>query len=276
MYYTGEYTNLKIDPYELCPCGSDKKFKFCCYQKARKVRDEGFTPKNYNESRMNHELLKVWESTDFKFCFGFDETECDGQIKSAHSIQNNRILNKISHDNHVYSMVGKISNESPIASFKKISKNKASTFFGFCDTHDTELFKPIELKAYNNEPEQNFLFAFRAHAIEYHKKLRKLNNFREIFKINPSALIRNDSVYAYRVCELDIEDCKKDYENFKLDYIKKDYSRLRTFYRRLDYEVNFAASSSFCVQNDLEENEMNKIYDSLEGYMPSIYLNVYP
>ena len=26
---------LKIEAYEPCPCGSEKKFKFCCYSKAK-------------------------------------------------------------------------------------------------------------------------------------------------------------------------------------------------------------------------------------------------
>ena len=43
--------------------------------------------------------------------------------------------------------------------FKKMSRNKASTFFGFCDYHDTEVFKPIELVPYQNTPERHFLMA---------------------------------------------------------------------------------------------------------------------
>jgi len=29
-----ENRRMKIDPYSPCGCGSGKKFKFCCYQKA--------------------------------------------------------------------------------------------------------------------------------------------------------------------------------------------------------------------------------------------------
>ncbi|MGN7403413.1 SEC-C domain-containing protein [Cytobacillus praedii] len=276
LLYTGGHVNLKLDPYEECPCGSEKKYKFCCYQKAREVRDEGYKPEKLSEGRINHEILKAWESTDFKTCFAFNKEECNGAIKGAHSIQNNRILNKISKDGHVYRIESKISEQAPKTHFKKVSKNKASTFFGFCDFHDTEIFKPIELEDYRNEPLQNFLFAFRGHTIEHHMKIRKLNNQRNIFKINPSLLLSNEGVYLYRVSQFDVFDCEKEYEIFKSDYKNRNFSRLRTFHRKINIETSFAVSSSFAVKDDLMGNEINDIYGSIEEYLPSIYLNVYP
>lgn len=273
---SGRNMNLKIDPYELCPCGSNDKFKFCCYQLARRVKNDGFKPLDYSEARMTHEAKKMWEKSDVKKCLALDENGCKGQIKNAHSIQNNRILNRISKDNHLYYFSTSISKKGPAIELKKISKNKASTFFGFCDHHDTELFKPIELRDYTNDMEQNFLFAFRAHAIEYHRKIRKLNHFREILKINPSQLLYTQGVYLYRVHSMDVADCEKNHLVFKNDFMLKDYSRIRTIYRKLDYEISFATSSSFAVRLDLEGNLMNDIYSVDDEYMPSIYLNVFP
>jgi hypothetical protein len=267
---------LKIDAYEPCPCGSDKKFKFCCYQKAREIKHDGFKVPEYTEGRMNHEAQEIWKKSDFKTCLAFDKSECDDVIKDAHSIQNNRILNRISKDGHVYYIKAKLTKKGPEAIFDKISRNKASTFFGFCNKHDNELFKPIEQKEYNNEPEQNFLFAFRAHAVEYHRKLRKLNHFREMIKINPGLLMDEEGVYLYRLHQLDVEDCKKNHETFKRDYFLRDFTKIRTIYRKLDFEISFAACSSFAVQFDLEGNKINNIYSIREKFIPSIYLNVYP
>ncbi|GIO34663.1 MULTISPECIES: SEC-C metal-binding domain-containing protein [Paenibacillus] len=28
-------SDVKIEPYELCPCNSGAKFKFCCYKEAK-------------------------------------------------------------------------------------------------------------------------------------------------------------------------------------------------------------------------------------------------
>lgn len=277
MIFNAIGKNLKIDPYEPCPCGTDKKFKFCCYQKARSFKQETLRSySEYSDKRLHHEFTKLWESTDFKKCFGFDSENCNGIIKSAHSIQNNRILNRISENGHVYTISHKITKEGIKPEFKKVSKNQASTFFGFCDYHDTELFKPIELHDYKNDPLQNYLFAFRAFAIEYHKKIRKLENYRNTFKLNPAALLDEGAVYSYRIAQLDIEDDKIEYQKFQRAHTESNFGNIITISRQLNYEVKFAASSSFAVKDDLNGKMINDIYSEKAEEMPSIYINVYP
>ncbi|MCY8685629.1 SEC-C domain-containing protein [Bacillus spizizenii] len=270
--------DLKFEPYEPCPCLSGKKFKFCCYQKARNFKQKSLSELNYSESRIQYEMSKLWDETDFKTCFGFKKEECGDLIKSAHSIQNNRILNRISDENHVYQISHRISKDEGITTeFKRISKNKASTFFGFCDFHDTELFKPIELKDYENEEIQNFLFAFRALSIEMHKKIRRLESLRNISKKYPNKLIDPFFVYNFKQAELDIRDFKSDYEKFKRGYIENNFSNIKTLFRKLPFEINFAVSTSFAVNEDLNGNTLNEIHNIDKNLvLPSIYLNIYP
>jgi hypothetical protein len=138
------------------------------------------------------------------------------------------------------------------------------------------LFKPIEVKDYTQEPLQNFLFAFRAFAVEYHKKLRQLDNMRNMFKLYPNQLLKEDAVYIYRVSQLDLKDLKESYESFKLEYFKGDFRKLKTIYRKLDFEVEFAACTSFTVRTDIFGNEINDIFNLEDKMLPSIYVNVYP
>lgn len=270
--------NLKIDAYEPCPCGSGKKFKYCCYQKARDEKHSENKKPKYSSNRINHIAHKSWETANLKVCLAFDSTKCDGNIKGAHSIQNNRILNRISEEGHLLRIASEISDDEPKTIFKKISKNKASTFFGFCDFHDTELFKPIEIKEYKRHSIQDFLFAYRAHAIEYHRKMQSLNEAQKHLKENPSEMLKYDSflIYRYRVTQLDIKDFENDYYIFKQDYLNENYNNLITIYRHLDYEIKFATTSSFAVQEDLYGNKINQIYDLRADKMSSIYLNIYP
>src|SRR5699024_2422992 len=191
-------------------------------------------------------IRQEWEKADLKICLGFNKDECTPTIKGAHSIQNNRFLNKISEGGHVYQIKGEVSKQKgPYSVFDKISRNKASTFFGFCDHHDTVLFKPIELSEYEGKPIQNFLFAFRASALEYHRKQRLLNNIRQMFTRFPAALLDPFSVNLYRVTLLDVSDYEKDYNHFKKEYLNGEFKNLRTIYRTLDYEVEFTTSSAF-------------------------------
>ena len=71
--------------------------------------------------------------------------------------------------------------------FEKIGISSASTFFGFCNHHDTVIFSEIENKDYIGNHEQNFLYAYRACALEYVKKKEaccffkaSLNKFKNI------------------------------------------------------------------------------------------------
>ena len=266
----------QIDPYEPCPCGSEKNFKFCCYQIARKSKDSAHKFSDYTDKRLHHEITKMWDDTDFKVCLGFNEEECKPLIKSAHAIQNNRILNRISENGHVYTIASKVSQKGVNAEFKKISKNKASTFFGFCDFHDTELFKPIELNEYTEENIQNFLFAFRGFCLEYHRKIRKMETTRNGLKIHPASMLSPMSIYGYRVAEFDLADCKTEYELFKDDYQNSNYENLVTIHRTLNYEVEFAISSACAVQDDLLGNEINDIFSIEAELIPNIYINIFP
>lgn len=278
MMVLGQSTDSKFDPYGPCPCDSGKKFKFCCYPKAMEAKNNKSRKalyEEYSDGRINHELHKQWEDTDFKTCFGFDEEKCVREIKNAHSIQNNRILNKISVNNHVYRFSNKVTKRDIEVELKKVSKNKASTFFGFCDFHDTELFKPIELREYNEEPLQDFLFAFRALCLESHKKARELEVRKNIFRKRPELMVDRASVFQYQVSCLDIEDYTESRELFKQDYFNNDFSKIRTLYRKLDFEIEFATSSAFAIQHDIYGNEIQDIY-SLREDISMIYVNVYP
>lgn len=267
---------IKFEAYESCPCGSGQKFKFCCYQRAKNAKHAKNERIHYSDGRLYHLMNKSWEESNFKLCFGFDKEECEGVIKGAHSIQNNRILNRISDNGHVYHISGKVEKSELKPAFKKLSRNAASTFFGFCNFHDTELFKPIEQKEYNQEPIQNFLFAFRALTLQYHNKRRELTAVQNHFKEFPDSMLDPEGVYRYRLALLDVSDCTKQYEIFKNNYMESDFERLRTIYRKLDFEVNFASSASFAVQYDLKGNMMNDIYTNKNPEkMPSIFITIY-
>lgn len=269
--------SFELDPYEDCPCGSSKKFKFCCYAKARETnRKQNSRPYNYSDDRLKNMAHSLWKDTDFKHCFISDD-QCKGKIKSAHSIQNNRILNRISEDGHVYTIEATIKNSGIEPEFKKISRNKASTFFGFCDYHDTEVFKPIELVPYQNTPEQHFLLAYRGFCVAYHKVIRKMNTIRNSAKQFPDSLLNPQTVNMYRVAQLDMKDDKIEFNNFTDDLRNKKYSCLETFSYTLNYEVNFSVSSCFAISEDMNRKLLQDIHDLNEDILiPRIIANIFP
>ncbi len=123
---------------------------------------------------MNKELknfiYKV-NTKDYRRCL-FPGGNCQEKTSNAHSIQNSRIFDLLEKDKHLvgFKIVPK-SKTGPYLDFdEKISKNKASTFQGLCNNHDTEIFLEIENQSLDlkNNSKQLFLFAYRAVLKEMH------------------------------------------------------------------------------------------------------------
>lgn len=269
--------HYELEPYEECPCGSRKKFKFCCFKKAKEaVRNTKNHSNNYTVDRIRNMATNFWKETDFELCF-VGGKECHGKIKSAHSIQNNRILNRISEDGHVYTIELTVTENGPEPYFKKISRNKASTFFGFCDYHDTQIFKPIEIVSYENNPKQNFLFAYRGFCVAHHKVVRKMSTLRNTSKKFPKSLLDPQTINVYRTTQMDLRDGKEQLEKFTEDLLKSNYDQLVTFSYTLDYEVNFAVSSCLAIEKDMEMKPLQDIYDLHEDVLvPTVFINIFP
>ena len=89
----------------------------------------------------------------------------------AHTLHRAGLLEVISVDQHVYGLdLTAMPDDSGVYRFKRIGINKASTFTGFCQRHDTELFLPIETKPFIASKEQLFLLAYRAFSKELYAK----------------------------------------------------------------------------------------------------------
>lgn len=116
-----------------------------------------------------------------KECFHHNKDECRGKIKQAHSIQRNGRLSiiesEVNKNLSVYCFSNFKSDENYLMSnLIPIGKKEASTFYGFCDFHDTNLFSPIENFAFDIDSEMHyFLHSYRSFAHSFHKKKEELN-----------------------------------------------------------------------------------------------------
>jgi hypothetical protein len=141
---------------EPCWCGSGKKWKECHRDRERQ------------ESIPIGKLLADHRAEMLRgYCLhpqaGADK--CSGKIVQAHTVQRKGGLAAIAEDGHVI---------SPKRGFEDIFKNdgkivprlhgvrEASTFAGFCSTHDDQLFSPIEKAPLSLNREAAFLLSFRA------------------------------------------------------------------------------------------------------------------
>ncbi|MMZ49033.1 hypothetical protein D1872_107190 [compost metagenome] len=120
---------------------------------------------------LNREANKIRNKTMFKGCVHKD-FNCNKTTSNAHSIQNNRFLDKIANNNGEVMCIdfGKLGLYGNLK-LQKVGRKKASIFTGFCNYHDSSIFKPIEESEYEiNNKEQEFLFAYRAFALSYYER----------------------------------------------------------------------------------------------------------
>lgn len=116
-------------------------------------------------------------------CFYHDKTTCKGDIKQSHSLQRNGRLSLIEGEVNgqqvVYTFTEtEVDEHTSHKSLKPIGKKVASTFFGFCDYHDTHLFSPIETKPFDESDKHCFLHSYRAFAHSYHRKREELKAYK--------------------------------------------------------------------------------------------------
>src|SRR5579872_5881708 len=72
--------------------------------------------------------------------------QCSEPAIRAHSIQNRQTIALLEQDNHVLAWQPRFSQAGPDIALRRIGRNDASTFAGFCNEHDTELFRPLDTK----------------------------------------------------------------------------------------------------------------------------------
>lgn len=120
-------------------------------------------------------------------------SSCNDCAIKSHVLQKNGILHELSVDNHLIERVSANPfemEEKGIADFKRIGINNVYTFYGFCQKHDTELFKLIEtektLNLYNQN--QQLLFCYRGLCQEIRRKEIALEMLRDLKSIIPKDL----------------------------------------------------------------------------------------
>lgn len=141
-----------------------------------------------NIEEFNRSLPDLKKHRTIKECFHHKKDECIGKIKQAHSIQKNGKLSilesEVNKNNCLYTFTHfKSSEKHLIDELVPIGKGEASTFFGFCDYHDTVLFSDIEnFKFQKDNSHHLFLHSYRSFGHSYHKKREEYKLYDNIDK----------------------------------------------------------------------------------------------
>ena len=238
-------------------------------------------------------LNKFFNELRFKHCFY--NKDCSSAIIKAHSIQNNRILKYIAKEGKVLSFEPSMSGG---ANLSELGRKKASTFTGFCEKHDQDIFRPIE-QSNLYEPgnsEQEFLYAYRALAYSHYGKKFECKVYRKILEMmenqddgNIAKYLNNhppfpNGYYDYNIRVFSsklagAKDALETYENFRkstnINLDRQRYFKICTIRSSFNSEFPVAVSSTLFLEYDLENNAINEYTNPMKPLIPS-FLTVFP
>lgn len=232
-----------------------------------------------------------------KECFHEDK-DCSNRIIKAHSVQNNKILNAISQDGMVLMFDHDVNDEMALHSKMKPKGRKgATTFTGFCGHHDTTIFNPIENFDYEKgNKEQDFLFAYRALAKEYHSKKSVGNIYRHMLtllreeryeEINKRFTGDNIPSEEHKFFMQELfstnlvgnEDAEQRFERFKgwaNNWLNAgEFNNIVTHTLEFEEEYHLAVSSTTYIERDLNNNIINELSD-WETMLAPLFITVFP
>lgn len=216
---------------------------------------------NLEISKVIHKISK-YSLNITKTCYILD---CANSLIKAHSVSNNRYLKKIATNGEVLYMSVEESSGGSLGLIPT-GKVKATTFPGFCDTHD-KYFEPIDNHDYLScNQEQNFLFAFRAAAREYTIRLgveRMLkdvvdNKYPELKLSNEGKEFIKSYLIGHSVGTRDLTMMRTV---LNMNLLRRRYWKLQSEVIELDQEYPIVASSTFKLEEDNKGKIINLIHD---------------
>jgi len=223
---------------------------------------------------------QVWKNlmTKKRTCmFG----SCNEASIKSHVLQKNGILKEISEDNHLIQLMPpdafKIG-ETGILQPKRIGINNAYTFMGFCNCHDTEIFKPIESKNELdvNKPYHQALFSYRGLCQELRRKEIALESLREMIMEYPIE-VRNIASALEEGNKVGVKNLTFFKDEFEKAFINKDF-------KNFHFTTVELPKIELCISTGLNvgevENPENLPYDEWKRNrpfpFPTSFINIFP
>lgn len=250
-----------MEPYEPCWCESGKKWKFChrnrgeqkpvnFFEASKKLREE------FEKGRCYHPQAPV---------------DCSDKIISAHTLQNSGALSKIAEKGHVFSAresLHRIHQNKGKLIPQLTGVNRASTFMGFCNKHDTHLFLPIEQGELPINAEGAFLLTFRTVAYELHAKLASIQGMKAQAELMDRGRPLMEQAFIQDVLRVNLvgmEQSLEELTNWKRDlddrFTSKDYTGLRMLAVRFQGGLPVVATGAFHPEFDFSGQRLQSLMD---------------
>lgn len=206
-----------------------------------------------------------------KKCMHPLKCQCSERIIGAHSIQNNRILKRISTEGNVYMPC--VKNKNPFIPISKWGRKQATVFTGFCYHHDSEIFKSIENGSFDKSQKQVFFYIYRCFSIEYHKKLENYNMLCLINKENK--MDKREIKENFLGLGLALWDLDKGKKIFDKALVAEEYDIITSVIWEFDKQIKFAASGYQGLEKSLKGKAIQSI-NEINKNIEHIFISIFP
>jgi len=227
-------------------------------------------------TKQGKKIKEIFNKSRPRKCY-FANENCDKIIK-AHSIQNNKILKKISSDSGCVikyepsweNIFSDSDDDLLVLKGRKI----ATTFTGLCNHHDNKIFQPIDDNFYiPSNKQQDFLYAFKAFLYEFFQKEHISCFYDRIIKENLISEDKQIIIKGYKE-EIDIAIAtghKYLLNKFKKNLREKHYENIISFNLIFNEEYYISVNSAISACRDLKNNLIFPNYDD-----DLLFLNIFP
>jgi hypothetical protein len=202
-----------------------------------------------------------------KFCLYPDRSRCRGKLIKAHAIQNNRILSKLAEKGMLIAMDGRNALGQQYA--HPIGRGITSTFTGFCQYHDKNIFQEIEDVPFLCSEKQIFLLSYRTFSWAFMKKLQQAKR-----NATRDRLHHHNQLSSTKANYQGCIDNAKQKVFFDHCLLMNDYHAMESVVWTLDYEIAFTVSCMLELDYGIDGTPIDS--EHTPNYEHSIYLNVFP
>jgi hypothetical protein len=202
-----------------------------------------------------------------KFCLYPDRSRCRGKLIKAHAIQNNRILSKLAEKGMLIAMDGRNALGQQYA--HPIGRGITSTFTGFCQYHDKNIFQEIEDVPFLCSEKQIFLLSYRTFSWAFMKKLQQAKR-----NATRDRLHHHNQLPFTKANYQGCIDNAKQKVFFDHCLLTNNYHVMGSAIWILDYQIAFAVSSMLELDYGIDGKPIDP--EHTPNYEHSIYLNIFP
>ena len=188
--------------------------------------------------------------------------KCSGDVIASHSVQRAMLKRIAGEDGRIYMPVAKpTSSFSPYLLHKR-GIDKASAFYGFCEKHDNDMFKPIESGALQFDEQHASILAYRSLSKELHTK-KWLSEVDLVGVGMPEKIDMLDLMLNLPIDQhLLLERESPYWTTFELHRMSELHLNMGSCIERGDYSsFRFYARGIDCVPDILRSGLMTVVYD---------------